>query len=298
MEIQIFFTLLFILIIVYILISFHFPKIKYHFISFHSEGPPNDNATNFTKYRDFTYKKASDHFDSVTIYTPDILHKLGYGRYLKEYEATPFVSPFSPVEKIGLSGFRPAMILHELSKMKDDDILVFRDINYEKYPTYKHFDNITRIAEECLRRCQSDFFVPFHSPGQYNDTLLKNITKTKPIKELGENHPFSYEIPVVHAYLFILRKSPESIGILEEWKSACENEEWLDGESYGETNAPGFVFHTIDQSLLGLVIANRIRRGLLPTKYPGLYFNDRDIHKLREWTNWRHLQFKSLGEGQ
>jgi hypothetical protein len=267
---------------------------KTHFISFHTEGPPYDEGIDFTKYRELTNKKASEHFDNVFIYTPQILSELGYDRYLKMYEPTPMLGACA--NYIGLSSYRPAMMLHELSKMNDGDLLVHRDINYEKYPVYKHFDNIVNIALECLEKCGSDFFVPFHDQymENYDTVRLVHQTKTNVIRELGEDHPFSYEFPQVQASIFIMRKSPETIEILTEWKTAMDNEEWLDGKQYGEMDPRFSGWTLIDNALLSMVIANRIRKNKLPERYPGLYFTDRDIHKLHEWTNWDHLQFKSF----
>jgi hypothetical protein len=257
---------------------------KTHFISFHTEG-------DFSKYRDLTIKKASDHFDNVFIYTPKILSELGYDRYLKMYEPTPMLGAYE--NTIGLSSYRPVMMLHELSKMNDGDLLVHRDINYEKYTKYNNFEDIIEIALECLEKCGSDFFVPFHDQYIENfDTVrLVHQTKTNVIRELGEDHPFSYIFPQVHAYIFIMRKSEETIEILNEWKSAMENEEWLDGKQYGEMDPRFCGWTLIDNALLSMVIANRVRRKKLPERYPGLYFSDRNIHELHEWTNYSHLKY-------
>ena len=271
---------------------------KTHFISFHTEGPPNDEGVDFTKYRELTIKKASNHFDNVFIYTPKILSELGYDRYLKMYEPSPMSTTYHKIP--GLSSFRPAMMLHELSKMNDGDLLVHRDINHEKYPAFTHFDNIVEIAKECLDKCGSDFFVPFCE--QYNecqvDKRLMHNTKTNVIRELGEDHPFSYMFPQIHAFLFIMRKSEETIEILNEWKTAMDNEEWLDGKQYGEMDPRFCGLSLLDNALLSMVIANRIRKNKLPNKYPRLYIINNDIHKIYEWTDYIHLQFKSLGEGQ
>lgn len=271
---------------------------KTHFISFHTEGPPHDQGVDFTKYRDLTIAKASEHFDNVCIYTPKILSELGYDRYLKIYEPTPMLG--ACVNYIGLFSFRPAMMLHELSKMNDGDLLIHRDMNYEKYPKYKNFEDIIEVARECLDKCGSDFFVPFHDQymENYDTVRLVHQTKTNVIRELGEDHPFSYNFPQVHAFLFIMRKSAETIEILNEWKTAMENDEWMDGKQYGDMDPRFNGWILIDNALLSMVIANRVRRNKLPKNYPGLYFSDRNIHKLHEWTNYTHLQFKSLGEGQ
>jgi hypothetical protein len=210
------------------------------------------------------------------------------------YEPTPMLGAGSNV--VGLYSFKVVMMLHELSKMNDGDLLVYHDINYEKYPKYKNFEDIIEVALECLDKCGSDFFVPFHDQymENYDTVRLVHQTKTNVIRELGEDHPFSYNFPQVHAYIFIMRKSAETIEILNEWKSAMENEEWLDGKQYGEMDPRFCGWTLIDNALLSMVIANRVRRNKLPERYPGLYFSDRNIHKLHEWTNYSHLKVKEF----
>ena len=111
-------------------------KVKYHFISFYSEGPPYDKGKPLHHCVERVRKNAQRHFDAITFYTPSLLGSLGYSTYLREYPLTPLIQQYTPVEKIGLSSFRPSMYLYELSKMRDGDILVHRDINYRKYPSY------------------------------------------------------------------------------------------------------------------------------------------------------------------
>jgi hypothetical protein len=191
-----------------------------------------------------------------------------------------------------INTFRPDIMLHELSKMNDGDLLFYRDINYEKYPKYKNFEDIIELALECLDKCGSDFFVPFCE--QYNECKytkrLVYQTKTNIIRELGEDHPFSYKFPQIHAYTFIMRKSQETIEILTELKNATDNDEWMDGKQYGHMEPLFCGESLLDNSLLSTVIANRIRKKKLPEHYPGLYFLDRDIHKMREYTDYSHLK--------
>ena len=261
---------------------------KTHFVSLHTE------EDNFKRCGEFISKKASEYFDTVSIYTPTLLTELGFTKHLKVYEPTPMLGIYASYVAVAAS--RVDIMLHELSKMNDGDLLFYRDINYEKYPKYKNFENIIEVALECLDKCGSDFFVPFCD--QYNECkYTKRLvfqTKTNIIRELGEDQLFSYNFPQIQACIFIMRKSHETIDILTEWKNTTDNEEWMDGKQYGDMH-PLFCGQTLlDNSLLSMVIANRIRKNKLPEHYPGLYFYDRDIHKLREYTDYSHLEFKNM----
>jgi hypothetical protein len=265
-----------------------------NFVSFYTEGPPKDEGSDYTDRLPIIQKNAQGHFNKIILHTPTTLRNLGYGKYLGEYTDTPMIR-FKSILKIGLSGFRPAMFLHELDKMNDGDILFHRDIDYKKYPPYENFDGIEEFIQKCLDICQFDFFIPHHYT-KVNDCdatcRLTFLTKTNIIRELGENHPFTYNFPMLNAYMFIMRKSPVTIQLLTEWKEAMENREWMDGETYGEMH-PEFIYTTLDQSVLSVIIANWVRKGKynIPKKYPFISLENRDHHKIVYYSDYEYLKY-------
>lgn len=239
-----------------------------NFCSFYSEGPPNDEANNYSDLVPEILKNANGHFNNINFYTPNKLRELGYSKYLKTHELYEKSKLWSPIEKIGLSAFRPAMLLHELSKMNDGDILVYRDINWKKYPTYRNFDEFPELAEKILSQCQFDFYVSSDTPRSVN-IKLNNFTKSKVIRELGENAEIFKHVNTFHANMFVIRKSKISIDLLTEWQTAMENDDWLNGDISDEPDQ-NILFHAIDQSILSVIIYNWIRKRKhnIPLKYP------------------------------
>jgi hypothetical protein len=276
--------------------SFGKNNIIINFCSFYTEGPPNDEGKNFSDLVPEILKGASGHFNKITFYTPKKLKDFGYEKYLKKYKLTDIIRQFSPVENVGLSSFRAAMFLHSLKEMNDGDILFHRDINYKKYPNYTNFDNAENQILKILDECQFDFFVPFHDPHDnfFRENLYnKKTCKGNVIRELGENHKFSYEFPQVHLYMFIMRKSKITIELLTEWQQAMENPEWLNGENYGGDTNTNLTFHTIDQCILSVIIANWIRKGKynIPKKYPFIYFSGRSLQDIGYFHNYDYLKY-------
>ena len=270
---------------------------KINYCSFYTEGPPHDTGMSLEDCKEYMHNTASRIFNKVTFYTPTILHSLGYSKYLREYADSPII-PYKSILKLGLSSFRAAMFLHELSKMNDGDILIHRDINYKKYPNLANFDNIKENALKALDICGFDFFVPAHSKEWLiHEGPRKNkiLTKTNVLRELGEDHPFSYEFPSVHAYMFVMRKSPITIQLLTEWQTAMEREEWMDGLQYGPMD-PSFKFTCIDQSILSVIIANWIRKRThnISLKYPFIGFPDRDLNKIQYYSNYASIDYLKL----
>lgn len=267
-----------------------------NFISFYTEGPPNDEGGDYTSSLPIIQNNVQGHFNEIILHTPTTLRNLGYGKYLGEYNDTPMIR-WKSLLKVGLFSYRPIMFLHELNKMNDGDILFHRDVDYKKYPAYENFDGIEEFIKKCLDICQFDFFVPnHHIKGECDSTCrLTFTTKTNIIRELGEDHPFTYNFPMLNAYMFIMRKSPVTIELLTEWKEAMEHREWMDGETYGDMH-PEFEYTTLDQSVLSVIIANWVRKGKhnIPKEYPFIALKDRDHHHIiyyKDFHNYNYLNY-------
>jgi hypothetical protein len=263
-----------------------------NFTSFYSEGPPNDEGLDLKDCVHEIEQIAKPHFNEITFYNPKKLENLGYK--IKKHKGTKMIEKL--LYNLGLQAFRPFIYLKELEKLKDGDILVHRDINWKKYPNYKNYDDIENLAKKWLDICQFDFFIPHHCPAHdYNKLKIKGCTKRNVIRELGEDHEFVYNFPMLHAYMFVMRKSPATIELMTEWLKAMENDEWLNGELYQTDHHPDWdpVCHAVDQSILSVIIANWIRKGKynIPKEYPLIYFNNRNIHDMGYYPTHDYLKY-------
>ena len=256
--------------------------VQYKLICFYSEGPPNDNGLSLAHNKELVENLAKDQFDEIVWYTPAKLRKMGYDYYVNEREPGLVKNP--GMYNIGNGAWRPLIMLLEFEKIEEGDILVYRDCNVKKYPyqhTLKQYQQMREIIDYCLKTCKFDFFIPRESP----HLLLQSYVKTNIIRELGENHPFTYKFPIhFTGLLTIARKSPISIELLTEWKQACEKEEWMDGKTYGPLYSK-FRHSVSEQGILGVIISNWIRKRKfnIPPDYPKIQFIGRDITRRIEF---------------
>ncbi len=250
--------------------------VKYKLVCFYSEGPPNDNGLSIGHNKELMNNLARNEFDEIIWYTPKKLRDMGYDYFVKE--RTPGLVKNPGMCNIGNCAWRPLIMLLELEKMDDGDILVYRDCNIKKYPgqhTQNQYKNIKQTIDFCLNRCGFDFFIPRES----SRLLLHTYVKTNIIRELGENHPFTYKFPLhFSGLLTIARKSMISIELLTEWKEACQKEEWMDGKTYGPLYYK-FRRSTPEQGILCVIISNWIRKRKynIPIDYPRIQFKFRNI---------------------
>lgn len=261
---------------------------KFHLVYFLSEGPPNDYGLNLIENKEVVENNARGHFDKIKLYTPQEMRNLGLDTYVKDYVNAGLVKLNPGMYRIGNCAWRPKIMLMELDKMEEGDILIYRDGNVKRYGnTIGDYNNIRNIAAKCLERCGFDFFVP-----RENELMqLKHLAKTNIIRTLGDDHPFTYDFPnVFSGLLTIVRKSPSSMELLMEWDKACQVEKWIDVKQYGDLH-PNFMWSCPEQSILGVIISNwvRRRRHAIPLKYPVIGFEGRNINKPITFNNYKYL---------
>jgi hypothetical protein len=265
-------------------------NIKYNLVFFFSEGSPKDDGLNLLHNIIPLFENAKQHFDNISFYTPTILRKMGYDYFIKKREKG-LVTKNNGLTSVGNGSWKPLIMLLELAKMNDGDILVYRDSNILKYPNLGNYDNIKNIINYCLTNNNFDFFVPREI--DHPDLKLKYFTKTNIIRELGDNHSFCYNFPLcLCGLLTIAKKSKVSIELLDEWKKGCEKEEWIDGKIYSNLHNE-FAWSTPEQSILCVILSNwvRTKKYNIPSTYPTITFKSRDINDYNIITDYDYLKY-------
>ena len=261
---------------------------KFNFVYFLSEGPPHDNGLNLIENKTILEENAKPHFDNIAFYTPRKMIEYGLNNYVKDYKTEGLVTSNPGIYRIGNFAWKAKIILMELEKLSEGDILIYRDSNIKKYGNrLRDYTNIRNIAENCLKICEFDFFIP----REHEIMKVEETAKTNIIRELGEDHPFVYSFPILKCNFIVARKTNISMEFFKEWDSACQVEKWIDGEQYGDLH-PRFKFSCGDQPILNIIVANWIRKnkhGILQ-KYPIIGFDNDNIHKIIHFNNYDYLE--------
>ena len=261
---------------------------KYNLVCFYSEGEPNDKGLNLSENRELVLDHATNHVDNIEFYTPKKLIEMGYDYYVKDYDECGLATENPGMNRIGFEAWKPLIILLELQKMNEGDVLIYRDCNILKYKNLKEYNNIKNITDKCFDLCHFDFVVTRELEHLY----LRQVTKPNILRELGENHPFTFAFPNLIANQLFFKKTHISIEFLKDWKWACEHEEWINGTQYDQELNKDFLHSCNAQSLMGTTIANwiRTRKYEIPLKYPQIRFKGRSIYKIRQNKNYGYLK--------
>jgi hypothetical protein len=264
-------------------------NINYNIVFFYSEGNQYDNGINLSYCKEPLYNISKNIFNNVSFYTPRILKSLGYNESVKEFEVTNIIKNYEKMAKIGLSRWKPLIILLELEKMNDGDILLYRDSNIKKYDQLTEYDNIINIINKCLETVEFDVYISREN----EDLKLGNYTKPNVIEELGNNDNFVKNFPLLIANFIIIRKSKISIEFLNEWLEACNVDKYIDGHLYNKKNNMFTNFSLNEQSILGVIIAKWVknRKYNIPKKYPIIGFSHRHINNIVTFNNYDYLKY-------
>ena len=260
--------------------------VKFNITYFYSEGIPNDNGKDL-KYCKEILLINSKCFDKISFYTPKILSDLGYNNFLKQYDVTDIIEYYSTSCKIGLFAWKPLILLLELEKMEMGDILVYRDCDFKKYDSLLVNDAMIETIDKILNIVKFDFFMPRESELH----VLKSYTKPIVLKELGIDHAFNKDFPLLMCNFIIVRKSEISMEFLNEWKDACLIDKYIDGHLY-DIHSPDFVnFSTNEQSICGTIVANwvKTRKHNIPIQYPLIGFKNRKLNEIIYYENYHYL---------
>ena len=87
----------------------------------------------------------------VRVYTPSILRSAGYKNHAKMRAITEAMPGHPGLAKIGSGAWKPLIILLELAKLSDGELLIYKDIDCSKYPGLCDTNNLEEIAREALR---------------------------------------------------------------------------------------------------------------------------------------------------
>jgi len=246
-----------------------------HYISFCSEGEPNDRGLDLSESRKILGESLDKTDMKYFFYTPKFMRESGYGEFVKEHENAGLVSMNPNMNLVGFCAWKPLIMLLELEKMKDGDILVYRDCNCKKYNVFNDFTNFENTIRNILKKAKFDFFIPQDEP----DVNLGKHCKSNIIDDLAINKEFTRQFPLLIANIIICRKSKIVIEILEEWKKYCLVDEYINGEQYGDLYKE-FRWFTPEQSILTVIISNYVFEGKhnIPKTYPNIIFKNRDIN--------------------
>ncbi len=242
---------------------------RLHFISFFTEGPPNDEADDLREAKKILQQAIAPHVDSTTFYSPSIVRGTpSWGpTLLRSFNHCHYKN--KGTEKIGFLRWKPYIILDAMNRSEEGDIIYYRDCNVIKYPAILNGVHDTRsTVSELLQH--DDIFVPAE-----NSLLLPQHVKREVITAmlplgLTEDDPRIQKRPLLNASIIIVRNTVKTRYLMKEWFDWCLDDHLLQS-SFDETlQTDAFRWNTQEQAILNMLL---LQYGYVPS----YIMHDRDF---------------------
>lgn len=228
-------------------------KVRVHFLTFYTQGDPYDAGINLTNEVNELLRKTSPFVDSVCAISANQLKRNPNSAiYVKEFPEEAIWN--YKTNKIGFLRWKPYILLKELEKMNDGEILVYRDCNITKYPNIiADVHNIRKNAVGALDYIKEDFFTPVEL---YPRLKIKNNVKVEVLKACSALTEKSLESYLHNASIIICRKTPKVEQLLQEWLQFCMDDKLISPE-VNEIQHCDFLHNTQEQAIMnGILIKN------------------------------------------
>jgi len=232
------------------------PK-KIHLISFYTEGKNLDPGFDLHRTSEIFKNKARLYFDSVQFFSPRILISKDPSwkkiledkrEIMEQYEIKGLIEKGkwnTHWAALNFQLWKPKLIqdLLNSSSIEEDEILLYHDINFSKYPEY--LSQIHRWNDYFKKKFSKRSIILF------NDNNARITTDTKPdlletyLPSVKYNHAKMHHI---WAGAIAFKKNAKSIEFVDQWVDLCTEENL--SPIYYKTPTPDFAWHSLDQACL------------------------------------------------
>jgi hypothetical protein len=244
---------------------------QFFLLTFYTEGAPHDAGEDLRKVEAEFRHLVIPHTDRYIAYCPRTIKSDGpiaemvcadYRQWVEIHPLRHQLVNYNPVwARIGFVSWKPYIIRKLL--WRDDvqfgDIILYHDVNIEKYAQYRDYvDEWRELSRQLLEHLGCDLFVPVGFP------LQKDVKAYLIRKYLGDAHRRDFGL---WAGIMVLRKSPAIMSFVDEWMKMCQD---LDNLSPLPNPDPysGFFWNSGEQSVLAVLARQWCLRGQLPYRWP------------------------------
>ena len=239
---------------------------KHNLISFFTIGPPFDNAKDFKVIAENFRCKFSKYFDKLKLYnTIDFINDTFFIENIINYippnlsSSLPYPQEHNRGIKHAYWRWKPYIIAKALSEINCGEVLIYQDINVERYPHFLiDIENYKENVDYLFNKLSNDVLV---ATEDINLHCEKHV-KSEIFEEIGLNNNDYRKFPLLHANRIFIRKSNLSVLFINEWLNYCKTDLILPENS----KQPSLKWSTHDQAILTVLYKKYIQLGIFNNK--------------------------------
>ena len=232
-------------------------KSKVAFVSFYTEGPPFDTGQSLTKVAESFKSKYQDLFDYTIILTPSLLvrqddnwkHILHNQEFIDaHFNCSQKRSSLNfPWINLNCMLWKPMImsaLLAETNEIDEGTIIIYHDLDSVRYPIYNtNFQSLSQYFRKHMQNCSIALVV---------DTMFPLYVDTK--QEVLRKYLHSEAQTLSHRWAgcIAMKKDRNSREFCRDWCNLLSIDENR-SQITKYDNFPGFIWHSLDQSMLSIV---------------------------------------------
>lgn len=260
-----------------------------YFVSFYTQG---GDCFDLTPAVNGVRNKLSDYFKEMFFYNKEQLKQLPNSDDICNYHSDPLDLRYFPnAHKIGYLDWKPFIISHALTRIPEGAILLYHDINFEKYPNYwqSDWENIYYFCDSMMNENDSDFWMKF----ELFDYYLKKSAKSYTIDYLfpdTNQREIVKNCLQINAGQIIMRNTIKTREFISEWLELCRDKRLISPTPNPNPYPEAEIHGCAEQDPMNCLIYKYIFEGKLQPTFPKyglhyrvlrkdkIHFTMRDIH--------------------
>lgn len=247
---------------------------KVHLITFYTEGEPYDKGYNLKNISDILEVRSVQFLDSYKSYSfRSIRNNSESSCFSQEFPMPPNHPKNCNINynNVCFGAWKPYIIYKRLQEVEYGDIVMYHDINSNKYKMY--FDGLEDFKMFCntiLSLVDTDIFLPFENPNLKVKSFIKDYT----IKKIVGNPNQYYDQLLLLACMIIVRKTDFTMSIIKECVELCKDISLLSPIPNPNPHKE-FKWHTFEQGIFNMVLRKKQIEGLIPKNWSRFWFPNR-----------------------
>lgn len=238
-----------------------------YFVGFYTTG---EVAPDLSDVARFVEKKLSGYFTKMFLYPREEVKKLPGGENIcNVYEEPVDMKYFPYAHKLGYYDWKPFIINYTLGLIPENSILLYHDIDFQKYPNYLQSDweNIYDVCEKFLNDNQSDIWAKFEMWDFYLKKSMKTYAIDKVFTDIRQNLTVKNSLQI-NASQVILRNTNFSRDFVSDWLNYAMDPDIIHPLPNPNRHPESEVIGCLDQDAMQCAIYKRIFDGRLKPDFP------------------------------
>ena len=232
---------------------------RVHYLTFLPEYGPTNGTIELETLRFQTVGLSEKYLDSCTCLTRSDFDIPDERKYISlQYD--DFYS-----EKFIYNKWKPYVIYKYLCQLRENDILIYRDMTLDKGQQYlKFYDIIKKEVTKIMANVKENIFFAYDCIGNKSVSFQK-----KYVSDILNNdqNEFFINHDLIDVGTIICKNTEFSRSILEKWLDYCQHEELLD-DSRIDSESIFYKYHMNEQAILNAIIIKMKQAGELDWIYP------------------------------